>query len=494
MPESIAAEDGIYAKHTLVESLPWRDRLRQWSRWTLPIAKEGSLPKSSTEDSIKNSGEQENEANIRYQREKKKKEDPKKKKKLLVFKTSKEASGSTETPDYYWKDNHETTSSAIFGSVLHALPFDHSQKPLPKTPFEVDQTIRTFSTALPHLSSVLKDTELQQSAPKESLILHFQPNPFFKEYKSTRAYGAAALSAFPPIEMRFHVDTTTKALELISVHAVLKEVGTDLMLPDHAVDVRFYQKTTSQLQSRWLNSKTIKDFLSASNLTYEGRRLDLPPTISLPIASHLCSDPALKVLRKDPEADFHNVEYLFVGREAKRTLLFEFEDWKLAYTHIDSGRTGGRKNELQLRPIRSKEDGTQEMFVDSVYNLAESFGTGIMASSTVRRITVRDDLTRMFVVNKDTQKPVERVFTHTAKRTEWMDDLLSKGEWWSRVEDGKNADVDNEGLVGDKGREDGVASEQDGQVEDLNTRGSKDEASAEQPTEDFERASVSEKV
>jgi len=495
MPEPIRAEDGVFVEHTLVEDLPWRDRLRRWSRWTLPIGKGSSISKSSANES-QDAGEQESRANIWYQTEenmtekKTKEEKNERKKKYPVYKaTSKETSGSTETPHYYWKDRYETTSSAIFGSVLHTLPRDDTQKTLPDTPFELDKTIRTFSTALPHLSGVLTDTELQNQLPKESLVLHFQPNPFFKESGSTKSYGAAALSAFPPIEMRFHVHSTTKALQLISVHAVLKEEGADLMLPDHAVDIRFHQKTTSLLQKRWLKSKTIKDFLSASNLTYEGRRLDLPPTILLPIAKHLCDEYALMHLRKDIKADFHKVEYLFVGREAKKTLLFDFEDWRLAYTHIDSGRTGGRKNELQLRPIRSQEDGTQGMFMDSVFNLAGSFGSGIMTPRTVRRITVNDDLTRKFVVNKDAAKPVDRVFTHAAKRTEWMNDLLSMREWWSRVEDGKNADVDNEGSA----IEDGVASEQDGQVEDLNSQENKDENSAEPLTEDFEPAAESEK-
>jgi hypothetical protein len=367
----------------------------------------------------------------------------------------------------YWNDKYETASSAIIGNVIHSFP-NRNPEAIPKTPFtQTDQTVRTFSTALPNLSNVLKECRLSsREAQDEVLILHFQPNPFYKHSSSNKSIGAGVLSAFPPLEMHFHVDTDTKALHLKSIQAVVREEGTDLMLPDQAVDVRFYQKTTSHLRARWLESKHIKDFLSASNLTYEGRRLDLPATLSMRIAKHLCREPNLVKLGKDPEAEVHDVEYLFVGREAKKSLMFQYQHWKLEYTNVDAGRTGGRRSELQLRPISIQRKGTQEEFVQSVYNLAESFGTGMITPPDTRKVLAKDNLTRMFVLGKKKKaRPVAKVFTHAARRplSNGMEDVL-EDEWWDRVQDGSEKDVKEGESVAAKGDE-GADAQNDGGVD-----------------------------
>lgn len=437
MSDSTTFKSGIFSDYAMVEGLPWRDRLRKWTRWTIPIAKPGPVWQTTP---MVNDPDENGEAEELYQEEL-----PRKVNSVTPNPTKAKPSATKEELQgvTYWNDKYETVSSGILGSVIHSH-LNRNPKAMPKTPFEqTDQAVRIFSTALPNLSGVLKECQLSPShVPDEVLILHFQPNPFHKHRSSHKSIGAGALSAFPPLEMHFHVDKS-KALKLKSIQAVVREEGTDLMLPNQAVDVRFYQKTTSHLRTRWLESKHIKDFLAASNLTYEGRRLDLPVTLPMRIAKHLCQNASLIKLGKNPEADIHDVEYLFVGREARRSMMLQYQGWKLEYTNIDAGRTGGRRSELQLRPISMQQRRTQEEYVQSVYNLAESFGTGMSAGPKVRKLVAKDNLTRMLVMSREKSKakPVKRIFSHRARRPlDGMEKLL-EDDWWGRVQDGSEKDV-----------------------------------------------------
>lgn len=462
MPEYISTvQTGIFSDYSIIEGLSWRERLRRWTRWTIPIPKDS--PPIST-PVVTAPGEPVADQKVADQEQKKA---PKEKK--LTHKQKKinkkiEKANAVKTPELptlegltYWDDNYETASSAMFGSILHSHPTS-KLKDTPKTPLDVKEPIRTFCTALPNLSSALQECQLSpRDAPNEVLILHFQPNPFSKPSDADSSIGALALSAFPPLEMHFHVDAATKALKLESIQAVVREEGTDLMLPSQAVDLRFHQKTTSHLLARWLESKHIKDFLAASNLTYEGRRLDLPPTLKMRIASHLCDGPSLGKLNMNPATPVHDVEYLFVGREAKRSLIFHYHDWKVEYTDIDGGRTGGRRSELRLRPICIARKGTQEEFLKSVYNLSESFGTGTIVPAATRKVWAQDNLTRMVTLGTEkNHRPVQKLFTHGAKRVQVVDNAVD--EWWDQVQDGRETNVEEGETIATK---DGAAAEDD---------------------------------
>jgi hypothetical protein len=388
-----------------VEGLPWRERLRHWTRWTFPTGKENGNTK---------------------------KFDPKQPPKVLLGTTaqSQKTPASVETPTSkyrpaamksktndglaYWSPALFTKTSVLIGNVIHSS-LDPAMSVSPKT-LTSEWIVHSFSTLLPNLSRVLsKFGRKQDNENLQQLVLHFQPNPFYvKPDTSTRGIGAAVLSAFPPIEMIFDiVDDEFKTAKLKHVHAIVDESNADVMLPGNAVDLRFHQRKISSLRKRYIDP--IQEFLKKSQLALAGAgALETPPSITLPISRHICHEPGFKLFhrktwemsRREREKDHHEVEYLFTGLEVRQTIIFEIQGWRLLYTSIEAGKAGGRRGELRLRPSKYGEVMTEEELKEMAYKLAGMLGdtgredTALKETRRVPILDEKDGLVRRFVTKE----------------------------------------------------------------------------------------------
>lgn len=443
---------GGFIKYPGTASLPWRERLQEWARWTMAIPKEDDVkqpkethkPINSQDGTIRDTKSDALalpaiDAKTQYTSE---------------AKTRYEA--MSEDPASSWSKTYETESSALLGSILHSHMRSGQSPDLTSKLYDTRaRRTHTFSPTVPGLSGLLSQCEVVKQDPKnasiaEMIVLRFQPNPWSLKWPSQTAIGSQALSAFPPIEIRLAVDQKTKDLSLKDVKAIVKMENADLMLPDCEADIRYQQRTVSQLKieaGRALPS--IMKFLGDSSLNITtGRRIATPGNLVLPIPVHLCQAPGLSILG-DATAHVQDVEYLFAGLEHTSTVAMRFQKFRVHYTSIEAGNANGRRGELRLLPIihrgRSiKKEGAEKAFIACAKELAAALGTGTAVPRKVLNKKVR------FVEAKN--MPEQQVFTHFARRPDvWIDlpdEVLdeSKGLKEKAEEEGGNENYEVEDL------------------------------------------------
>jgi len=432
------ATHGAMISHHSVEGLPWRERLRNWTRWTFPTGKEnGNTKKFDPKQPPKvllGTTAQPQKTSARVKRPK-----------STLKKTPAAKKSETDDGLVYWSPALFTQTSVLMGNVIHSS-LDPAMSVSPKT-LTSKWIVHSFSTHLPNLSRVLsKFCQKQDNEILQQLVLHFQPNPFYvKPDTSTQGIGAAVLSAFPPIEMIFDIaDDEFKTAKLKHVHAVVDESNADVMLPGNAVDLRFHQRKISSLRKRYIDP--IQEFLKKSQLALAGAGvLETPPSITLPISRHICHEPGFKLLnrktwkmnKREREKDHHEVEYLFTGLQVRQTIIFEIQGWRLLYTSIEAGKAGGRRGELRLRPSMDGKVMTEEELREMAYKLAHMLGdtgTEDHVLKETRRVPILDEkdrLVRRFVTK---EAKANTTFKYFGKRP--LDEME---EETSRVK-GKNKD------------------------------------------------------
>jgi hypothetical protein len=384
---------GAMISHYSVEGLPWRERLRHWTRWTFPTGKENFYtnkldPKQPPRVLISPPLEPQ-EAPISEERPASK---------------HTPAANKSETNDSlaYWTSDLFTKTSVLMGSVIHSS-LNPAMSVSPKT-LASEWVVHSFSTLLPNLSRVLNKCSLKRGNQNlQQVVLQFQPNPFYmKSGPATQSIGAAVLSAFPPIEMTFDIaDDEARTATLKHMQAIVEESNVDVMLPGNAVDLRFHQRKTSRWRKKF--GDQIQEFLKKSKLSLAGTGpLEPPPSITLPISRHICHEPSFNLFdrktwemnRREREKDVHEVEYLFTGLEVRQTLGFEYQGWLLLYTSIEAGRSGGRRGELRLRPTKHDKVMTEEELTEMAYKLAEMLGDTSKEDpkvKAVRRVPLLDE-------------------------------------------------------------------------------------------------------
>lgn len=401
------AAHGVLVKYPMTEGLAWRDRLRQWTRWVIPVTRDTGA--NGEVDQTPRESEEPGQLSPPAQDHFQIKDISGPASQLSSFDSKafpEPEFGEIRSPSTShgggWSPYFDVQSSALIGSVL----YNHSETLSlgdPRTKSFSASTIRSFSTFVPNISRILTKLYSRPEAD-EHLILRFTPNPFAHSPTSGRPFGSATLRAFPPIELRFRVDPETKALNPNFIRAIVSTENSDLMLPDAASDIRFQQRTTSKLWSRRGKlPKGMTDFLEASNLTVDDSQgeLTIPPTVKIPIATFLCNPLYSKVLNATKEDDeTHNVEYLFAGFESRKTIVSKFQGWRLLYSSVDAGKSGGRKGELRLLPQRTDPSNdpsseTYEAFLATAYRLADSSFSPVAA----RRVDVDNDVRRVSYSN-----------------------------------------------------------------------------------------------
>jgi hypothetical protein len=378
----------------MINGMSWRDRLRHWVRWTSATSKLSETHKELRDTSLQQAtiiSDTVNEVEI---------EEP--------FRTSSAGlSVSTRLSQaeinqmklqrdlkkpfghVYWDRKTFTATSVIVGHILHEV------NAAPEVATNLGKhaiTQRTmFHPTAVNISRLFGSMPLLNNLPKTSLVLRFTPSPW-------TAAGPEVLTSLPPIKMRFAVDPTTKELNLNDVLAVVGLTASEVMLPDRIVDLCFQQRTTARLRTLHHHQlPQILEFLKASQLNLMRGRLETPPALTLPIATHLCNVPESEALRNQVE-EYISAEYIFGGLEYRSTLALDFNGWQLLYTSIEGGKADGRRGELSLRPRRVVDDISDgkksstawtEEFLEAAYRLVdtlEGYDTtsgGFLSSSTL---------------------------------------------------------------------------------------------------------------
>lgn len=393
--------------YSSVDNLPWRDRLRQWTRFTYPVTKPSAaepnvrkdalshvkhrlpllnlflgsneLPSNSTKDITESQsvGKQIDDDGI--------------------------TTSAESTKRAHWNDQYFTESSAIIGSVIHSHPAHDPTIFMPPQRYNPSaKPLKSFSAGAQNISHAIGESRLEVERPVEAVTMRFLPSPWAGFNTDGSAIGLEALSIYPPVEIRFSVHPETKELLLEDVHAIVQTRVVDLMLPDLPVDLRLQQRIISSLEPQPLQLNQITSFLQQSQLSLtSGQQLVTPPELILPMAKHLCSTPSTEVSQK-LGSDVQEVTYMFAGLEYRNSVAMDYKGWRLLYTSVEGGKADGRRGELKLRAVRAASSGALEQlshddvrqFVDTACHLAASFQTG---DTTQKMLTSES---RIKVVNR----------------------------------------------------------------------------------------------
>ena len=273
-------------------------------------------------------------------------------------------SSADSTEVVSWDIVAETSTSVVFGNVLHEVP-QPVPDPLP-TPQELCRASlrhRAFSFSVPGLLRSVSMLSEQDQPVTESLLIRLKPSPW-------SIVGGARSRLFPDIEVTINVDPHTKETTLTNVEAIVDRRLSDIMLPDKVTDLRFMRQDSVRLR-RPHNAGDIINFLAQSSLSLQSQgRLTTPPGLTLSVPSWNVSADA-----DDPASSSHlstttKMEYLFAGLEHRQTLHVVLRGWKGQYAAVEAGKTGGRRGEFRLFMERAPEvygrgaDGTQASDVE----------------------------------------------------------------------------------------------------------------------------------
>lgn len=315
-------------RYSETSGLNWRDRLKHWARWTAGVAKRPASQLSSTEEVkelkiIKPSP-------ARYDL---------KKGGIDHLQLNQTPDGGVVQDSIRWEHRMFTTSSIIVGHVLHES--DGRDILVQPVDFAARRKKTAFLPATQNLAQLLRAQQLESSGQVSTLRMRFVPSPWkVDDDLDTKD------TTFPPIDMRFFVDDETGDLRLADIVAVISSTTADVMLPDRSLDLRFKQRKTCRLKSLHnAQLPDVKDFLLASQLNLNQGPIVTPPSLTIPIAGHMYG--------QDSEVESTvPVEYMFAGLEYRQAFATSFDGWKMLYTSIDSGKAGGKRAELSLRPTR----------------------------------------------------------------------------------------------------------------------------------------------
>jgi hypothetical protein len=360
----------------MTDDMSWRNRLRQWVRWTSTVSKSTAAhkepddtPQKGIEDAgiitgVKGEGSfSASSAGIPVS---------------IGLSQKKISQPNTQTTSekpsgyVFWDRQTFTTTSAIVGHLLQEVPA--KLEVVPKRPADAGFHRNIFRPTVMNISRLLGTMPSLHNLPGTSLVMRFIPSPWTGE-------GPQMLTSLPHVEMRFEVDEETKELELKDVIAVVESTASDVMIPDRALDLRFHQRTTSRLRTlHHRQLPQISEFLKASQLNLMRGRLETPTELTLPIATHLCGGELPETLLNSRNESIE-VQYIFAGLEYRSTLAFDFEGWKLLYTSVEGGKADGRRGELRLRPRRMSNDNSDEentsaawtkKFIEAAYRLVDT--------------------------------------------------------------------------------------------------------------------------
>lgn len=313
-----------------------------------------------------------------------------------------------------------TRTNAVFGHILHLNKAELAES-LGHGPGALATSPRIMSPLIPPVAKMALPSWVPYRTPSNMVsmvLMRFVP---YSEQPSTQ------LKSAPSLELRMKA-SNEDIIEIDSLRAIAHTHVSDILLPSGHIDVRVTERLEANLPGSDIGSTEgmgpLLTFLRNSYLEIREGRLVTPPRIAdlgLPqwmFYDKHHSDPASEFLpsgeRKrleerealmksksddktatEPEpksedppfatqlyAEAFNTlvptSYVFAGLEVHRTLETTYDGWKMVYTSIEAGQGGGRRAELSLEAVPSRDTelrrshdkiGTHE-FLRSVYALA----------------------------------------------------------------------------------------------------------------------------
>lgn len=286
------AKGGMYVPHLRENrSMSWRDRLRQWTRYIVPISKPHENGKTDLG---------------------------------LHRKVTPPSPVQTEV-----EAEAQHLFTATFGHILHEKSSAFAKKP--------DTIRRVLSPVLPHPAAFTEISESGGGLEKHTFILlNLVPAPGHSE--SVKA---------PEVRLRLPVNADDDFSKFSmsngsSLYAVRPWYQRDILLPSENVDVRLAQQRKLPLDIT--KQQSIQDFFAASEFNLVQGRLKTP--------SHTQVSIPIKWLGKKTKKTV-NIPYMFAGLEIHQTLDLPFNGHILRYSSIEAGQHGGTRQELSLEALAS---------------------------------------------------------------------------------------------------------------------------------------------
>lgn len=184
------------------------------------------------------------------------------------------------------------------------------------------------------------------------------------------------LSRKPNLEILIAIDREERTTRLASVRLIFATRHCDLVLPAHQMDLRFSTEQQAIAKSSIMLLPAIQTFLAESNFDIWGtERLKTPPTLKLSIPKYSFHRSSQQ--SSGDEADSSSVtktcsehtEYEFASLEHRASLGHRSGDLDVLYSVIEAGRTGGRREGLQLcaqSPLTDKVGSNMIRLVNSM--------------------------------------------------------------------------------------------------------------------------------
>ncbi|OBT85795.1 hypothetical protein VE02_06038 [Pseudogymnoascus sp. 03VT05] len=334
-------------------TMSWRNRLRRWARWQTPIEKADSEEALGIEEGDKKELDLPSKAEEQG----------------LASQAEHDALGLSMSPHHkanrldeekvrqyelqesnLWNTTPITSTSATVGNVLHqALPGSgpvDASKPVHFDGKEVMNSRTLFVPSTKNLSRLVSGMGNDRDTRTSSVLtMKFLPSPWSGETMKQ-------LSKFPTLEMMFSMTSTAEnRFKLANMVAITEDICSDVMLPDKALDIRFRQRTSFPFIAANLEAHPqIAEFLEASQL---GQRSNVmtPPELVVPIPDFMSS---LKGDKGPASSASTAVRYMFAGLTYRTQISYDFRDWRLRYSSVNSGKADGRCGELTLLPRHKK--------------------------------------------------------------------------------------------------------------------------------------------
>lgn len=278
---------------------------------------------------------------------------------------------SPSTPGGGWLPELKTSTTAVFGHVLHQhmLPETRFQAVLQVNPGEPkwdghppDTARRIMSPVVPPFVDGLPPRNRIHHGHNAEIVMRFLPAP-----------GSLAAQLAPSLELRLAcvqrkrgIGSGNSALyvsRVLSLRAVVASHAADVLLPHGRVDVRLAQTRYAELSGRAVYDlpelAPLSTFLRRSRLDLLEGTLDTParvPALAIPRglllpARYVESPP----VQHGGDAEFYvtqqdtvAVDYLFAGLEMRSAVSAPHHGFALTYTSIEAGQGGGRRAELSL--------------------------------------------------------------------------------------------------------------------------------------------------
>ncbi|CAH0039360.1 unnamed protein product [Clonostachys solani] len=289
------SKTGMFLPHGReVRSLSWRNKMRTWSRYVMPVGK--ASPKNSTQLKLSSS-------------------------KRLLRKTSKLKT-----------DGAQVRFAATFGHVLHSDAAPSSSR-------KRTAGHRVLLPVLPHPAAFTRLIGKGKSNPplskSSSIVLNFIPTQHNSKAPEVR------LSLPVNADDNFSDFTMSDESKLSAISPIHQQ---DFLCPRESVDVRVTQQ--SELPLEMAEQSHIREFFRASEFNLVEGRLRTPSHTQISLPAQLLPEPS-----KDTQTP-SEVAYTFAGLEIHQTMDLEWHDYILRYNSIEAGQHGGTRQELSLQAVQ----------------------------------------------------------------------------------------------------------------------------------------------